>query len=91
MGLLYPHILKTLALEGITSVLVEGGQKVLHSFISENLIDQIYIYTSPKKLEGADLKNPLDLSKEWSVIEEDTLGEDTLKIVEKGDKCLQEL
>jgi diaminohydroxyphosphoribosylaminopyrimidine deaminase/5-amino-6-(5-phosphoribosylamino)uracil reductase len=84
------HILKALAEEGITSLLIEGGQAVLSSFILKNLIDQIYIYTSPNKLEGAELKNPLELSEEWSVIEEDTLGEDTLKIVEKGVKCLQE-
>ena len=86
-----PHILKTLAVEGITSVLVEGGQKMLHSFISENLIDQIYIYTSPEKLEGADLKNPIHLSEEWSIIEEESLGEDVLIIAEKGVECLQEL
>ena len=85
------HILKTLAEEGITSVLIEGGREVLHSFISNQLIDQIYIYTSPEKLEGADLKNPLDLSKEWSVIEEESLGEDTLSIAKKGEECLQEL
>jgi len=86
-----PHILKILAEEGIISVLIEGGQEVLHSFISENLIDQIYIYTSPEKLEGADLKNPLNLSEEWSVIEEELLGEDILIIAEKGAECLQEL
>jgi len=84
------HILKTLSKEGITSLLIEGGQAVLHSFISANLIDQIYIYTSPDKLEGAELTNPLEISEEWIVIEEDILGEDTLKILEKGAKCLQE-
>jgi diaminohydroxyphosphoribosylaminopyrimidine deaminase/5-amino-6-(5-phosphoribosylamino)uracil reductase len=85
------HILQTLAREGITSLLIEGGQAVLNSFISKNLIDRIYIYTSPDKLKGAKLKNPLELSDEWSVIAEDVLGEDALKILEKGVKCLQEL
>ena len=42
-------------------------------------------------LEGADLKNPLNLSDEWSVIEEELLGEDILIIAEKGVECLQEL
>ena len=85
------HILKALAEEGITSILIEGGQAVLHSFISEDLIDQICIYTSSEKLEGADLINPLELSKAWSVIDEESLGRDTLIIAEKGVKCLQEL
>ena len=85
------HILKRLAEEGITSVLVEGGREVLHSFMIENLIDKIYIYTSPEMLEGADLKNPLDLSEEWSVIKEELLGKDTLLIAEKEAECLQEL
>ena len=85
------HSLKTLAGQGITSVLVEGGQEVLHSYISENVIDQIYIYTSPEKLDGANLKNPIQLSDEWSNIEEVSLGEDTLIIAKKGTECLQEL
>ena len=85
------HSLKTLAEEGITSVLVEGGQEVLRSYISENIIDQIYIYTSPEKLDGASLKNPIQLSDEWSIIEEEALGEDTLIIAKKGAECLQEL
>jgi diaminohydroxyphosphoribosylaminopyrimidine deaminase/5-amino-6-(5-phosphoribosylamino)uracil reductase len=85
------YILKALAKEGITSVLIEGGQAVLHSFISEDLIDQIYIYTSSEKLEGGNLINPLELSKDWSVIDEESLGGDTLIIAEKGVKCLPEL
>ena len=85
------HALKTLAKEGITSILIEGGQEVLNSFISANVIDQIFIYTAPKKLDDAQLKNPIQLSEEWSVIEEESLGEDTLLIAEKGVECLQEL
>ena len=84
-------MLKALAEEGVTSVLVEGGREVLRSFMTEDLIDKIYIYTSPEKLEGADLKNPLDLSEAWSVIKEESLGEDTLIIAKKGVECLQEL
>ena len=70
---------------------MEGGQEVLHSYISENIIDQIYIYTSPETLDGANLKNPIQLSDEWSIIEEVSLEEDTLIIAKKGAECLQEL
>ncbi len=85
------HALKTLAKEGITSILIEGGQEVLNSFISADVIDQIFIYTAPKKLDDAQLKNPIQLSEEWSVVNEEPLGEDTLIVAEKGVECLQEL
>jgi riboflavin biosynthesis pyrimidine reductase len=85
------HALKTLAKEGISSVLIEGGQEILKSFIEAGVIDQIFIYTAPDKLKNAQLKNPIQLSEEWSVLEQENLGEDTLIIAEKGVECLQEL
>jgi len=42
-------------------------------------------------LKNAQLKNPIQLSEEWSVLEQENLGEDTLLIAEKGVECLQEL
>ena len=80
-----------MAKEGITSILIEGGQEVLNSFIAADVIDQIFIYTAPNKLDDAQLKNPIQLSEEWSVVNEEPLGEDTLIIAEKGVECLQEL
>ena len=85
------HALKTLAKEGLSSVLIEGGQEILKSFIEAGVIDQIFIYTAPDKLKNAQLKNPIQLSEEWSVLEQKNLGEDTLIIAEKGVECLQEL
>ena len=61
------------------------------SFIAADVIDQVFIYTAPEKLDKAQLKNPIQLSDEWLVIEEENLGEDTLIIAEKGVECLQEL
>jgi len=78
-------------MEGISSVLIEGGQEILKSFIEAGVIDQIFIYTAPDKLKNAQLKNPIQLSEEWSVLEQENLGEDTLIIAEKGVECLQEL
>ena len=85
------HALQMLAKEGITSVLIEGGQEILKSFIAAEVIDQIFIYTAPDNLENAHLKNPIQLSEEWSILEQENLGEDTLIIAEKGVECLQEL
>ena len=85
------HILKSLAEEGITSILVEGGYEVLQAFSSLDLIDQIYIYTASHNLDNASLKNPIQLSDEWTVMDEVSLGKDQLIMAEKGVECLQEL
>ena len=85
------HILKSLAEEGILSVLVEGGCEILQSFSSADLIDQIYIYTAEHKLASAGMKNPIQLSDEWTVKDEKFLGEDQLIMAEKGVECLQAL
>ena len=85
------HILKSLAEEGILSVLVEGGCEVLQSFSSADLIDQIYIYTAAHNLASAGMKNPIQLSDEWTVMDEKSLGHDQLIMAEKGVECLQEL
>lgn len=40
--------LETLAERGIRHVLLEGGPKVISSFISEGIVDEIYWYSAPK-------------------------------------------
>ena len=85
------HILKSLAKEVITSILVEGGHAVLQSFSSSDLIDQIYVYTAANNLENARLRNPIQLTDEWIVMDEVSLGEDQLIMAEKGVECLQAL
>ena len=83
-------ILKTLAKEGINSVLVEGGAKLLKSFYTNDLIDEIYLYTSPNKLKEASLRNPIIISDEWAIIESNSLGEDSVLIAKRKVECLQE-
>ena len=85
------HILKSLAEEGITSLLIEGGHEVLQSFSSADFIDQVYIYTASHDSVNASLKNPIHLSAEWTVMDEISLGKDQLIMAEKGVECLQEL
>ena len=85
------HSLKSLADEGITSILVEGGNEVLQSFNSKNFIDQIYIYTAAYNIDNANLKNPIQLSDDWTIIDEVSLGSDKIVMAEKGVECLQEL
>ncbi len=44
------ELLKTLGREGISSVLVEGGSKIITSFLKEGLADRMVIVTAPKIL-----------------------------------------
>jgi diaminohydroxyphosphoribosylaminopyrimidine deaminase / 5-amino-6-(5-phosphoribosylamino)uracil reductase len=43
-----PELMKEIYAKGITSVLVEGGSRVITSFIREKLIDEAYFYIAPK-------------------------------------------
>ena len=83
-------ILKKLGEIGITSVLIEGGRKVHESFFKANLIDEIYLYTSNKNIEGASLKNPLILDDDWILNNQIELDNDVLTINTKKELCLQE-
>jgi diaminohydroxyphosphoribosylaminopyrimidine deaminase/5-amino-6-(5-phosphoribosylamino)uracil reductase len=44
-------MLKTLSKKNIISILVEGGPQIWHSFLEENLVDQIQLFTSNKTFE----------------------------------------
>ncbi len=41
------NILQVLYLDGITSILVEGGQKIFSTFIEEKLFDDIFLFYAP--------------------------------------------
>ena len=45
-------ILKTLAAEGITSVLLEGGASLIASFIKHSFADALHLFIAPKILGG---------------------------------------
>ena len=49
------------------------------------------MYTVPHELKDAKLKNPIEISEDWSVREELFLGNDQIIIAEKGVECLPEL
>ena len=90
-GNLDPYsILKALAKEGITSVMIEGGAELLHSFNKLDLLDEIYLYTSSNPLENANLVNPLKISELWDIKDTVALGSDSLVIAERKVECLQE-
>ncbi|MCU0348101.1 MAG: bifunctional diaminohydroxyphosphoribosylaminopyrimidine deaminase/5-amino-6-(5-phosphoribosylamino)uracil reductase RibD [Saprospiraceae bacterium] len=61
----------------ITSLIVEGGSRLLHSFLAENLWDEAAIFTAPKRL-GEGVLAPKPMGKELARHE---LGGDSLTIL----------
>ncbi len=51
-GLPLKEVLRTLAENGISSLMVEGGGRVLRSFMTQDLAEQAAITVSPSRLEG---------------------------------------
>jgi diaminohydroxyphosphoribosylaminopyrimidine deaminase / 5-amino-6-(5-phosphoribosylamino)uracil reductase len=41
-------VLETLAARGITTVLIEGGPSVAHTFLDADLLDEVALYQGPK-------------------------------------------
>jgi len=77
---LIPFLMKYLAKEGITSLLVEGGQKTLSAFLDTGCWDEARVFTAPVRL-GRGLKAPLPQSP--SARELEVLG-DRLRIWENN-------
>ena len=90
-GMLCPFdTLISLGEENITSILIEGGREILDTFFRNDLIDELYVYTSPDILNGAKLDNPINLNdSDWEISDEKVLGDDRMKKMIKRQKvCL---
>ena len=83
-------VLLKLANEGITSLLIESGPKLMKSFYSHNLIDELYVYTADIELPNANLKNPIHINENWALKTTQVLGNDELQVFERKELCLQE-
>jgi diaminohydroxyphosphoribosylaminopyrimidine deaminase / 5-amino-6-(5-phosphoribosylamino)uracil reductase len=90
-GLDLPAVLHALADRGITRLMVEGGAKVASSFVSANLVDEIWLLRGLQAI-GADGIAALDAlpltaitqSPRFSVRASETLDMDTLTIYERS-------
>ena len=82
-------ILKSLGKKGITKLLIEGGPTLINSFLKENLINEIYFYTSNDSLNNAVLQSR-DINEEWEVFNENEFENDSLKVMRKKELCLQD-
>jgi len=88
---LNPHdILKVLGEHGFTSIMIEGGKKILESFLNEDLINEIHLYTSNNTIDNSKLKNPLKIDETWKIVNEKIFDNDNLIIARKKELCLQE-
>lgn len=85
------ELLKKLAGMNISSILVEGGGKLSHSFLEENLIDKFYYFIAPKIYGGNDGvasfcgSGPELMSEavELKILENKSLGDNILLIAER--------
>lgn len=85
------EILKSLHNREISSILVEGGAKLSHTFLKEDLVDKFYYFIAPKIYGGSDgiasfcgsgpemMKDSVDLN----IIEQKNLGDNLLLIAER--------
>jgi diaminohydroxyphosphoribosylaminopyrimidine deaminase / 5-amino-6-(5-phosphoribosylamino)uracil reductase len=94
-GLLCLHgVLETLALRGLTRVLVEGGPQVARAFLDADLIDEAVIYQGPKPA-GADGLTPfagegldrLTASGHFTQIEARSFGPDRMTWWRRDRRC----
>lgn len=54
-----PELLEDLAARGIASLMVEGGARVAASFLAEDLVDRIALYTGPEPIGAGGVEAPL--------------------------------
>ena len=85
------YILMRLGELGITSLILEGGSELINSFLSLDLIDEFRLYTSMDINSDLDIKNPFIINENWKIKNERKLDNDQLLVLEKKEKCLQEL
>ncbi|MFQ5688975.1 MAG: bifunctional diaminohydroxyphosphoribosylaminopyrimidine deaminase/5-amino-6-(5-phosphoribosylamino)uracil reductase RibD [Gemmatimonadota bacterium] len=74
--------------EGLTSVLVEGGGRLTASLLREDLVQRLYLIIAPvffgtEGVEGFPGLDPIARG-EWRPVDRQTLGEDTLLILERS-------
>jgi diaminohydroxyphosphoribosylaminopyrimidine deaminase/5-amino-6-(5-phosphoribosylamino)uracil reductase len=59
-GVSLGHLLRELAARGITSVLVEGGGRLLGAFFDAGFVDRVVAFVAPKIIGGARAKSPVE-------------------------------
>ena len=77
-----PIAMQTLAAEGIASLLCEGGAKLAHALLLENLVDRLILFSAPHTIgaQGLPMLDGTDPKQFYFQLEETiTLGNDEIK------------
>ncbi|MBI4712903.1 MAG: bifunctional diaminohydroxyphosphoribosylaminopyrimidine deaminase/5-amino-6-(5-phosphoribosylamino)uracil reductase RibD [Planctomycetes bacterium] len=54
------ELMKQLAAFGINKILAEGGGEIHSSLLTNNLVDEVYIFIAPKVIGGRDTRTPVE-------------------------------
>ncbi|NQU66571.1 MAG: bifunctional diaminohydroxyphosphoribosylaminopyrimidine deaminase/5-amino-6-(5-phosphoribosylamino)uracil reductase RibD [Candidatus Marinimicrobia bacterium] len=76
-------MLKKIGKSGVTTLLIEGGAELISSFLSENLVDELYSITAPDKLIKNGLASPFRKNHKWEHIQKQKVGKDIINHYEK--------
>ncbi|MEK0081928.1 bifunctional diaminohydroxyphosphoribosylaminopyrimidine deaminase/5-amino-6-(5-phosphoribosylamino)uracil reductase RibD [Benzoatithermus flavus] len=86
------EVLATLAGQGITRVLVEGGAGIATAFLRERLVDRLYLFDAPlligadgrPAVQGLSVRRLVE-ARRWRRIEDRLLGPDRLGVLEPAE------
>ena len=84
-----PEFLEDFAGAGMSSLMVEGGAEVARSFLDQELVDFVWLFTSPIAVGGGGISSPIqlgasgDLPRGFSVDRQMQLGDDSLIILSR--------
>jgi diaminohydroxyphosphoribosylaminopyrimidine deaminase / 5-amino-6-(5-phosphoribosylamino)uracil reductase len=87
-----PALLTLLATRGISSVLVEGGASVAHSFLDAGLVDRILLFEGPVEIGDDGIESPLtrhDIPKDFMPVRRLRFGDDCCSDYERKFECLR--
>ncbi len=81
------QVLDALGNRGVTSLLVEGGPAVHREFIRAGLVDEMVLFTAPRKADAEvqrrpSLRNALVIPKDWRLVTGENLGGDELVVAQ---------
>jgi diaminohydroxyphosphoribosylaminopyrimidine deaminase/5-amino-6-(5-phosphoribosylamino)uracil reductase len=77
------QVLKILAKEKITSLLVEGGADIFTQFVEKNLFDELIILQTPKVLGKGISSQNINKIKRLKLINSSKLGNDVKLVYER--------
>ncbi len=82
-----PEIVEDMASAGISTIMVEGGGEVAHSFLNADLVDQIALFSSKRIIGEGGIKSPVhkdNVPGTFSLVRRLNLGDDILELYRRA-------